>query len=684
MRPRREPDNGKVQLRSAILLLAALALPPGARAAAPRSPRPSAPRVTLRQERQWLAPALRAARTGRWDEAYWLASEAAHDHPPNAFLADIRSALAQRAVMEHLTAAQRSQEHGRELEAAVQYRTALGINPDSEAARRGLAQVLQLPAGESDMEMRVEQAAPPPQLELAPGLRSFHLDTGLRQAIGAVAAAYGLRAYIQNSIPDRPVRLRIGEASFGQAMRVLGQLGGVRWIPLGAHTIYAGQARQAQRFEPLEMRTFYLPWLEKPADLAQVEQTLRTILAPYEVQGDAATRSITVRARPVVVDAAEQLLLDLGGGPGGVLFEVEIAEVSRSLARQLGVTTPYQLQALALGPILRQLSSAGASESQLLQDLFQSGGLNNLLGAGQISQQLAALESQLAPLLGTPFLTFGGGLTAMALTLPPATLNLSLNTSRSTQLQTAWLRAEAGHAATLQVGERYPVVNATFSPILDSAAIQKVLGSGAFRPPFPSFTFVNLGLTLHLTPYLDGQGQIMVKVRAQERALSGVSNNGIPILEDHKLSTLVDLRDGEPALVAGLRSRQNTEIRAALPGLGAIPGLGDAFGSTQTNRQRDELVVIITPHVLRAARHAGTAIWLPASDFRRGSGPVNAPPYTPPVPFPQPRPPRRAPPGGTPRAFPLPRHPAAPVMPRGPGEAAGRGTLGRGPGGASG
>lgn len=605
---------------------------------------------------------MQAARRRQWDLAYWLAKQATEAHGQTALLHAVQSALGEQAVRAHLLRAQREQEAGDALEAGLDYRAALAIQPKNSVARRALMRLFALAPAATAGAMLVRRAAPPVQLALPRRPRSFNLHGGLRRIIGDVAGAYGLRAYIQNTVPDAPVRLHVGEATFGQAAQLLRHLGHVTWTAVGPHTVYFGLASQARSFQPLELRTFYLPWVTKPTDLVELEQMLRVILDPYEVQGNTAAQSITVRAQPTVVDAAERLLLNLSAAPGGVMFEVQVAEVNRSLARELGVTAPYQLQALALGPILSQLSSANLSESQLLQALFQSGGLNGLLSAGQLTAQLAGLESQIAPLLSTPLATFGGGLTAMALTLPPATLHLSLNTSRSETLQQAWLRADAGQPATLQIGERYPVVNATFSPILNSAAISKVLGSGTFQPPFPSFTFINLGLSLKLTPHLDARGRVLVRVQAREEALSGASNNGIPVLEDHRLSTLVDLRDGEPALVAGLASRQNEVVHTALPGLGQIPGLEDAFGTSQTNRQQDELVVVITPHILHARRPRTQAIWLPADDFRTGG---YAPaPYSPPVAQPpeSPRPPAPHSPFFQPRQAPAPAsRPAQPT-----------------------
>ncbi|MGH9535785.1 MAG: hypothetical protein ACRD2E_13120, partial [Terriglobales bacterium] len=379
---------------TAILLFAALAAPA---VAAPRTPLGSARKPpTLQQQRRWLGPAMRAAGHKRWEQAYWLAARVAKAHPHAGLVQAMRAALGQRAVAMHLMSAQRDQDAGERLAAGIEYRAALTIQPKNPTARRAFAQLFGLPATAESVTMRVRRAAAPVQLALPPGWRNFDLRGGLRHVVGEVAAAYGLRAYVQNAVPDTPVRLRLGEATFAQATQVLRAVGHVTWTALDAHTVYFGLASQARRFQPLEVRTFYLPWVRKPTQLAELEQTLRGILDPYEVQGNLAAQSITVRARPAVVDAAERLLLNLSGTRGGVLFEVQIAEVSRSVAESLGLTAPYQLQALALGPILSQFSSASQSESQLLQDLFQSGGLNGLLNSGQISAQLSALESQLA------------------------------------------------------------------------------------------------------------------------------------------------------------------------------------------------------------------------------------------------------------------------------------------------
>lgn len=585
-----------------------------AAAVTPRAARTLTPAAA----RHLLRPVLRAARRGRLDEALWRAQSLVQAYPKNPELATIAAILRQRSALRHL---RRAQDLAADPPAAaVQYRLALAADPDNAAARRGLAAALNAPSPlrRDDLALRVRSAAPPLEPAFAPGVRDFSFRGHARALIGTVAEAYGLRAYVADSVPDRPVSLRAAGLTFPRAMNLLRSLLGVEWFALDAHTLYFGPKAQMADFTPLAERTFYLPGSPQTAETAQFAQLLRVIIAPFRVDVDPGEHALTVRARPEQLDAAEKLLLTLTHPPGQVLFEVRIIEADDTLARELGLAAPNQLQVLALGPILAQLSSS-ASLQQLLSQLFAQGGLNSLLGSGALSQELQQLESQLSPLANTPFAIFGGGLTAMALTLPPATLNLSASASRSTSLERAWLGAGDGEEASLKIGERYPIVNATFSPILLNSAIKGVLANGSYLQPFPSFTFEDLGLDLTLTPYLTGRGGVNLKIKAQDRALAGGNNNGMPILADRQLATVLHLRDGEPAIIAGLTQTQTTRVKTGLPLLDAIPLLGRLFSTHQLQRSTQRLLVVITPRVVASRELASAPIWVPAGAFARSA-----------------------------------------------------------------
>ena len=92
--------------------------------------------------------------------------------------------------------------------------------------------------------------------------------------------------------------------------------------------------------------------------------------------------------------------------------------------------------------------------------------------------------------MSTPFATFGGGATLFGLTGGTGTtVNFNVNQSDIRSLEQVTLRASQNNAAVFKVGERYPIVNATFAPIYNSPAISQVLGNQSYIAPFPSFNF---------------------------------------------------------------------------------------------------------------------------------------------------------------------------------------------------
>lgn len=568
-----------------------------------------------------LRPALQAERRGDFDAAVLLAEAQVKAHPRQIVLDNAAAAMRQEAILRHLRRGEDDRARGAIASAAVEFRSALDLDGSNQQARRDLAAALGPDASTpSDaIALRVARAAPPVALDFDHRRHDITFRGQSRTLIATVAAAYGLRAYVQNAVRDRPVEFAIGQATFAQSMGVLRNLLGVSWTALDPRTIYVGLASQARDFESLAERTFYLPGSATPNDATAMAQLLRVMLSPHSVGIDLARHALTVRARPEKLDAAEKLLLDLASPPGQVVFEVRILAASDTFERQLGLSLPYQLQAVALGPILAQLGQS-ASEQQLINELFSQGGLNGLLGAGALAQQLAQLQSQLSPLLSSSFAIFGGGLTAMALTIPSATLNLSLTEASSREMEQSWLGASAGQEATLKIGERFPIANTIFSPILLNSAIQKVISNGSFAQPFPSISYQDLGLDLTLTPYLDAKDAVSVKVKAQERALAGQSANGIPILADRTLQTMLQLHDGEPAVIAGLRTEMFSETKTAAPVLGSIPLLGPALSNHSTRREHQDLLVVVIPHIVRNPSFESAAIWLPVGEFATPAG----------------------------------------------------------------
>lgn len=570
--------------------------------------------------RKLLGKARDAAHKEQFDAAWLWAKQAADLQPKNPELGALRFALQQKAVFAHLQNAYSFERQRKDFEAGVEFRSALAIDPDNDAARHGLSELAQKMTVTAPrrsltaMQLRVQGAAPPMQPEPTPGRHSFHIVGGTREILGQVAGAWGLKAYVENDTPDQRVRFDLTDATFGQAMRVLHDALHISWVTVDPHTLYFGPDSEAEHFRRLGERTFYLTWVSDPKEITELTQMLRSILNLRYVYPNAADHAITVRATPEMLDATERLLLNFRHAPGDVMLDVRILAVSKSTSDKLGIGEPNHFQLFTLAPLLRQLAQQPPDLQQQILQLFEQGGLNALLQSGQLSSLLGQLgqgQNPLNTLLQNPFVVFGGGATLMALTVPALTADFTRNESAGRTIEDAWLHASSDQSATLKIGSRYPIANSTFAPILLNSQISKVIGNGSYLQPFPSFTYEDLGLVLKLTPHLESDQLIGLKVEAQVRALTGASNDGVPILSNRKLVTQLNLKNGESAILAGLFDKQETRSLSGLPFLGQFPGLGQLFSTRKSGQNNDQLLILVTPHVLQSRNVQTAEIWLP-------------------------------------------------------------------------
>jgi Flp pilus assembly secretin CpaC len=187
---------------------------------------------------------------------------------------------------------------------------------------------------------------------------------------------------------------------------------------------------------------------------------------------------------------------------------------------------------------------------------------------------------------------------------------LSLNESWARSLEDMSMRASQGNDATFHLGAKYPIQNASYAPIYNSPAITAALGNQSYVPPFPSISYEDLGLNMKAKPTVHGDGSVSLQLELQVRSLTGQSNNGIPIISNREYKGRINLKDGEPAVVAGEVSRTDVISMSGIPGLGAIPLVNQAMVSNSKQTDDDELMIIITPHVLSNFTRNTPEIWV--------------------------------------------------------------------------
>jgi len=275
----------------------------------------------------------------------------------------------------------------------------------------------------------------------------------------------------------------------------------------------------------------------------------------------------------------------------------------------LGTTLPTQFTLFNISPSL--LASLGAGAQNLINQLIASGGINQansqaiqaLLGQLQQSSQNSLLSLQ-------PFATFGGGLTLMGLNASPPgiTVTLNLNESDVKNLEHVTLRASQNSPTVMRLGERYPIVNATFAPIYNTQAIASVISNGSYIAPFPSINYEDLGLNLKTTPIIHSDAAVSMKLDLNLRSLGSTTVNGIPIINNRQYSGSITLKNGESAVIAGIISEVDSRSLSGYPFLSRVPGLTYGAAEHDKNVNNDDLLIVITPHILRMPRQEAIAI----------------------------------------------------------------------------
>lgn len=533
--------------------------------------------------------------------------------PHNLEYVTAREVARQQLVLEHLQRGNDLLAQRQAMPALAEFRAAVELDPSNAFARQRLKDAL----GERAPQLThgLQLASESREIELLPqhGLRDFHYRGDTRGLAAQIAAAFGVSVVFDESLLSRPVRFDLERVDFDTAMRVASMLGKFFWTPLSPHQVLlaADTPENRRQFDRVSERTFYLPSATTPQEVNELVGVLRGLFDIRSISPSTSQGLLVLRAPKRQLDPATRFLESLGQGRAQVLLDLKVYEISQTSLRNLGVQLPLQYQMFNI-PSLAALFAANPSLLDQINQLIASGGINQA-NTTAIAALLAQAQGQAAsPLLSTPFITFGGGSTTMAITVPPAVLNISFNSSNFRTLEHMTLRAGDGEPATFFVGQRFPVLNATFSPIFNTPAVAQVIANNSFIAPFPSFTYEDLGLRLKATPQVHPGADLTLQLEMQIQQLAGSSENGIPVLAHREYTGTVTLKDGETAVVVGTVSRADQPARTGLPVLGNLPGVGRLVTNEKAQHTEDELLVVITPHLVSPSEtSAETEIWLP-------------------------------------------------------------------------
>jgi general secretion pathway protein D len=564
----------------------------------------------LKEARSAYARGLKLEKRNNQEEALAQFDQASRLVPDDmAFLSAWQLTKSQLAF-QHTSHGEALLADGEQEQAAAEFKAALKLDPDNSYAQARLAEALRDPNTSSLTGLSLK-LADSSEIHLLPKneLATFHYTGDVRGLFTELASAYGVSAVFDDSIGAKSVRFYVDDVDFFTALSLACKVSKTMWTALDARQVLiaANNAENHKQFDRMSLATFSVPGASTPQQTTEIVSALRNICEFQKIStGQGGT--LEVRAPQEMLEACTQLIRQLNNERPEVTFDVEVYQIDYNFTREIGMHLPdtfnlYNIPAGALAAL------GGQSIQSLINQLISSGGINQA-GSSALSGLLAQLGGGQNSIFSQPLATFGGGLTFSGLSLDQLSAALSLNESWSRSLSRATLRSSQGSDATFHVGERYPILNASYAPIYNSPQIAAVIGNQSYTAPFPSISYEDLGLNLKLKPVVHGDGEVSMSLELQLRSLTGQSSDGIPVISNQEYHGSVRLRDGEPAVVAGEITTNDENSMAGIPAVADIPYVNLALTDNTKMKEYDELLITITPHVVANHGFATDEIWL--------------------------------------------------------------------------
>ncbi|WP_055326555.1 type IV pilus secretin PilQ [Ralstonia solanacearum] len=414
------------------------------------------------------------------------------------------------------------------------------------------------------LQQRIEQpTGDSPEHALSAAFRKpisleFH-DAQMRQVFEVLSRASGLNFVFDKDVrTDQKVTVFLRNSTVASVVNTVlltNQLE-QRVLDGNAILIYPNTPAKQRDYQPLTVRTFVL----SNSDAKDVANTLKTILKTRDIVVDEKRNMIVMRDTPDAIEAAEKLVAVHEMPEPEVMLEVEILEVKRSRLQDLGIQLPSQL---SLTPLA---SSSGGTLT--LDDL-----------------------RHLNP-------------TRIGATVSPLNVNVNAAVTDTNVLANPRVRTRNKEKARIQVGQRVPNVTTT---------------STATGFVAENVQYVDVGLKLEVEPTVTPDNEVTIRINLEvSDIISQVQTKSGSIAYEigtRNATTLLRLKDGENQILAGLIQDEDRVSGNRVPGLGDIPALGRLFGAQSDNKLKSEIVLSITPRVIRPAQRPN----LGAAEFDSGT-----------------------------------------------------------------
>jgi general secretion pathway protein D len=367
--------------------------------------------------------------------------------------------------------------------------------------------------------------------------------------------------------------------------------------------IYPNTPQKQRDYQELIVRTFYLT----NADAKQVANLIRTILKTRDIYVDEKLNLLTIKDTPNVVRLAEKLVTSHDLAEPEVMLEIEVLEVSANRLYDLGMRFPSSVAWSLVGGGSTTTTDTTGTGTTGTTTSTTTGGTPGVLSLRE-------------------WLNRDAGLVRLTVTDPLFVLSLRQQDGSTNLLAHPKVRVKNREKAKIHIGDRVPVLTTT-------AAV-----AGGFVSQ--SVSYLDVGLKLEVEPLVYLNDEVGIKVGLEvsniTNTIQGQQGTIVYQVGTRNANTVLRLRDGETQILAGLINDEDRRSANRVPGLGDFPIIGRLFSSTSTSKTKTEIVLLITPRLMRQLDRPDvrTVEFSAGTETSAGGGPLSGAPFTPPSPVP--------------------------------------------------
>jgi general secretion pathway protein D len=497
-------------------------------------------------------------REGDWDQAVLYYLELVQDDPGNIAY---RGAL----MRAKISASQMHFERGKEYrdagildQAMIEFQQAVQLDTTNQYAqvelRKAREEVAASVAGEdvlsiAELKDKVREQRRTTVLNPRsddPISLDFPEPVSVQDIYRAVGKGFGINVIFDPNLRDQEIAITLQDVLAKDALEILMRSAGHFYKVLDEHSILiaADTPQNRRAYEDLVIQTFFLSNAE-PKDSFNM---LRSLVGAKNIATNEQLNAIVIRDTADRVKVAERIIQTNDKSRGEVVVDVELLQVNTNSLLDLGLSLSEYRVTSSLEPNPIQMSE--------LSFVNQSNWM---------------------------------------LTIPSFIYDFVKNSSDAELLARPQLRISDGEKASLHIGEQVPI------PVTSFNTANTV---GANIVPVTSFSYQDVGIRIDLEPRIHHNQEVTLVIQVEFSQVSGeiegTQGQAQPIIGTRKIESTIRLRDGETNFLAGLIRTDEINSKTGIPGLSEIPIIGRLFGKVSTQTQRTDLVLTITPHIVRS------------------------------------------------------------------------------------